>query len=147
MEGLPCVAAEAIYSVVFIGIWDQFHLGQGLSPEHFLQCLPENQVVLPKYYFFVFAKKWPLENFGGRGAVATLAPPPPPTSLVCLWLCLKLFQWVLRETSWKEEPAATQQKSHSCIMDQLLLRIYFFLNKKIYINEKEMYQGHKSYKK
>ena len=60
-----------------IGVRDQFRFIGGAEvklPEYFLHCLPENQVVLPKYYLIFFARIWLFEKFqgGGGGAAAAM---------------------------------------------------------------------------
>ena len=52
---------------LFIGVRDQFCLGGGggwvQMSKYFIHCLPENQVVLPKYYM-IFARKYYLKILG-----------------------------------------------------------------------------------
>ena len=57
-----------------IGLPGNFFLGWGWSllPEYFLRCLPEKQVVLPKYYL-LFALIWKVLRGGGGGG--ELQPP------------------------------------------------------------------------
>ena len=85
-----------------ICLWDQLRLGGGgggggcdLLPKYFIQCMPENQVVLPEYYLF-FARKLPFwKNLGGLQPPSSPPPPPPRTPmsspLFCVWIICYIF--------------------------------------------------------
>ena len=60
------------YGTISFGVWS-------LLPEYFIHRLPENQVVLPKYYLLFCPKIAIWKILGGW------SPPPPPSRLVRLW--------------------------------------------------------------
>ena len=62
------------YSLVCLGVRDQFRLGELRSVVRILiHCLPENQVVLPEYYMIFFSSEnGHLKNYRG------VSPQPPP---------------------------------------------------------------------
>ena len=71
-----------IYIATFLGLSicvrlrDQFGLGgRGLLPEYFIQCLPENQVLLPEFYVSPPPPKIAiLKNSRGGGGLQLPAP-------------------------------------------------------------------------